>query len=119
MKKTVRRSITMTQEMRDRLNLLVSKYPRDTTESDLIREAIRMYLDEQEDLISSRKHFQRSLRDRVDSLEATLTFQLNVLIYLLATDESHLRDAIITAKQNGETLSAQIKAVRELRSDGN
>lgn len=118
-KKTVRRSITMTQEMRDRLNLLVSKYPRDTTESDLIREAIRMYLDEQEDLISSRKHFQRSLRDRVDSLEVTLTFQLNVLIYLLATDESHLRDAIITAKQNGETLSAQIRAVRDLRSDGN
>ena len=35
-KKTVRRSLTMTQEMRDRLALLVSKQPRDTTEADLI-----------------------------------------------------------------------------------
>jgi len=41
-KKSVQRSITMTQEMRDRLALLVSKQPRDTTEADLIREAIRL-----------------------------------------------------------------------------
>lgn len=114
-KKTVQRSITMTQEMRDRLTLLVSKYPRDMTEADLIREAIRMYLDEREDLIGSRKHFQKSLRERVDQLESALAFQLNVLIYLLATDEAHLRDAIIAAKQDGETLIAQMKAVRELK----
>jgi predicted DNA-binding protein len=114
-KKTVRRSISMTQEMQDRLALLVSKYPRDFTEADLIREALRMYLDEQEDLIGSRKHFQKSLRERVDQLEAALAFQLNVLIYLLATDETHLRDAIIAAKQDGETLLAQMKAVRELK----
>lgn len=118
MKKTVQRSITMTQEMRDRLTLLVSKYPRDMTEADLIREAIRMYLDEREDLIGSRKHFQKSLRERVDQLEAALAFQLNVLIYLLATDETHLRDAIIAAKQDGETLLAQMKAVRELKGSG-
>lgn len=114
-KKNVQRSITMTQEMRDRLTLLVSKYPRDTTEADLIREAIRMYLDEREDLIGSRKHFQKSLRERVDQLESALAFQLNVLIYLLAIDEAHLRDAIIAAKQGGETLLAQMKAVRALK----
>ncbi len=34
-KKSVQRSITMTQEMRDRLALLVSKQPRDTTEADI------------------------------------------------------------------------------------
>jgi hypothetical protein len=105
----------MTQEMQDRLALLVSKYPRDFTEADLIREALRMYLDEQEDLIGSRKHFQKSLRERFDQLEAALAFQLNVLIYLLATDETHLRDAIIAAKQDGETLLAQMKAVRDLK----
>lgn len=115
MKKTIRRSISMTQEMRDRLALLVSKHPRDMSESDLIREAIRMYLDEQEDLISSRKHFQKSLRDRVDQLESALAFQLNVLIHLLATDEASLRNAIISTKQNGKTLLAQMKAVRELK----
>ncbi|MAS35362.1 MAG: hypothetical protein CL610_15230 [Anaerolineaceae bacterium] len=105
----------MTPAMRDRLAQLVSKQPRDVTEADLIREAIRQYLDEQEDLIGSRKHFQKSLRERVDQLETTLAFQLNVLIHLLASDEAHLRDAIIAAKHDGETLRAQMKAVRELK----
>ena len=89
-KKTVRRSLTMTPEMRDRLMLLVSKHPRDTTEADLIREAIRLYLDNQEDIIGSRKHFQKSLQERLDKLESSLTFQLNILIYLLADSDSKL-----------------------------
>lgn len=114
-KKSVRRSLSMTPDMRDRLAQLVSKQPRNITEADLIRQAIRGYLDEQEDLIGSRKHFQKSLRERVDQLEATLSFHLNVLIYLLASDETQLREAIIATKENGETLLAQIKAVRELK----
>lgn len=105
----------MTQQMRDRLALLVSKYPRDVTEADLIREAIRRYLDEQDDLAGSRKHFQRSFRQRIDQLEDAVTFHLNILVYLVSQDESALREAIITAKQDGETLLAQMKAVRELK----
>ena len=114
-KKSVRRSLAMTPDMRDRLVQLVSKQPRNITEPDLIRQAIRQYLDEQEDLIGSRKHFQKSLRERVDQLETTLAFHLNVLIYLLASDETQLREAIIAAKEDGETLLAQMKAVRELK----
>jgi predicted DNA-binding protein len=117
-KKSVRRSLAMTPDMRDRLAQLVSKQPRNVTEADLIRQAIRQYLDEQEDLIGSRKHFQKSLRERVDQLEATLAFHLNVLIHLLASDETHLRTAIIAAKEDGETLLAQMKAVRELKESG-
>ena len=114
-KKTVRRSLAMTPEMAQRLHQIASTKPRNITEADLIREAIRRYLDEQEDLTGSRKHFQRSFRERIDQLEAAVTFQLNVLIYLLTTDETQLRDAIIAAKQDGETLLAQMKAVRELK----
>ena len=114
-KKSVRRSLSMTPDMRDRLAQLVSKQPRNITEADLIRQAIREYLDEQEDIIGSRKHFQKSLREHVDQLEATLSFHLNVLIYLLTSDETQLREAIIATKENGETLLAQIKAVRELK----
>lgn len=120
-KKSVQRSLTMTQEMRDRLELLVSKQPRDTTEADIIREAIRLYLDNQEDIIGSRKHFQKSLQERLDKLEASLAFHLNVLIYLLATLEpegspERIADAIIAARRDGETLLAQIKAVREMKA---
>lgn len=119
-KKTVRRSISMTPEMRDRLALLVSKQPRDTTETSLIREAIRFYLDQQEDLIGSRKHFQKSLQERLDRLEAGLAFHLNVLVYLMAAlaDDSApslIAEAIIAARRDSETLLAQIKAVRELK----
>jgi predicted DNA-binding protein len=118
-KKSVRRSITMTQEMRDRLALLVSKQPRDTTEADIIREAVRLYLDNQEDIIGSRKHFQKSLQERLDKLEVALAFHLNVLIYLLAALEPNsdelVADAIIAAKRDGNTLLAQIKAVREMK----
>lgn len=120
-KKSVQRSITMTQEMRDRLALLVSKQPRDTTEADIIREAIRLYLDNQEDIIGSRKHFQKSLQDRLDKFESAFAFHLNVLIYLLAALEpegslERIADAIITARRDGETLLAQMQAVREMKA---
>lgn len=113
--KSVRRSLSMTPEMAERLKQIASTKPRNITEADLIREAIRRFLDEQEDLVGSRKHFQRSFRERIDQIEEALGFQFNILIYLLATDEKHLREAIIAAKQDGEALQAQIKAVRELK----
>ncbi|MBI1282208.1 MAG: hypothetical protein GC179_29040 [Anaerolineaceae bacterium] len=120
-KKIIRRSITMTQEMRDRLALLVSKQPRDTTEADVIREAVRLYLDNQEDIIGSRKHFQKSLQERLDKLEAAMSFHLNILIYLLAALEpegsaDRIAEAIIAARRDGETLLAQIQAVREMKA---
>lgn len=120
-KKSVQRSITMTQEMRDRLALLVSKQPRDTTEADLIREAIRLYLDNQEDIIGSRKHFQKSLQERLDRLESAFAFHLNVLIYLLAALEpegspERIAAAIIAARRDGETLLAQMQAVRDMKA---
>ncbi len=120
-KKSVRRSLSMTQEMRDRLALLVSKQPRDTTEADLIREAIRLYLDNQDDLIGSRKHFQKLQQDRLDRLESAFAFHLNVLVYLLAALEpqgspERIADAIIAARRDGETLLAQMNAVRQMKA---
>jgi len=120
--KTVRRSISMTPEMRDLLAQIVAKRGREVSENDLIREAIRQYLDEQADVVGSRRHFQKSLQARLDRLENTLTFQINVLTYLLATvlgDESGaaIEDAIVTAKRDGEALLKQIAAVRDLKDE--
>jgi predicted DNA-binding protein/uncharacterized coiled-coil protein SlyX len=118
--RSVRRSLSMTPEMRDRLAQLVSKQPRDVTEADLIREAIRLYLDNQEDIIGSRRHFQRSLQERLDRLEGALAFQLNVLIYLLAAlrpegSAERIAEAILAAGRDGEQLLAQMQAVREMK----
>ena len=118
---SVAEAIALQKEMRDRLALLVSKQPRDTTEADIIREAIRLYLDNQEDIIGSRKHFQKSLQERLDRLESGLAFHLNVLLYLLAALEpegspDRIADAIIAARRDGETLLAQMQAVRDMKA---
>ena len=120
--KTVRRSISMTPEMHDLLAQVAAKQGRDVKEVDLIRDAIRLYLDEQAGVVGSRRHFQKSVQARLDQLEHTLTFQTNILIYLLSTvlgDESRsaIEDAIIAAKRDGATLLAQIAAVRDLKDE--
>jgi predicted DNA-binding protein len=118
--KTARRSIAMTPEMRELLAQVVSRQPRDVTEADIIREAIRLYVDEQQDIIGSRKHFQKSLQDRVERLEATLAFHLNVILYLVAwLDPDHaderIAEAILAARRDGTALVEQMRAVRELK----
>ncbi|CAG0999014.1 hypothetical protein ARNL5_03926 [Anaerolineae bacterium] len=115
--RTIRRSLVMTPEMHDRLQQLLSKRGREVTESDLIREAVRRFLDEQETLIGSRRHFQKTLQDRIDLLELTLSFHLNVLLLLLASTaggKTALQSAIIAARREGARLLAQMKAVRDL-----
>jgi len=115
--KSVRRSISMTPEMRDLLAQIAAKHGRDVKENDLIRDAIRHYLDNQADVVGSRRHFQRSLQARLDRLESTLTFQMLMLTFLLATvlgDESGeaIDEAMATATRDGEALLKQIAALR-------
>ncbi len=117
--KNIKRSLNMSEEMHGLLMQLTAKRGRDVTESDLIREAIREYLDAQSDLVGSKRHFGKSLQARLDRLESILTFQANVQIYLLSAlfesdAEEALAEAIITAKRDGEALLAQIRAVRDL-----
>jgi Arc/MetJ-type ribon-helix-helix transcriptional regulator len=116
--KTVRRSISMTPEMHNLLAQLVDKRGRDVSEADLIREAIRAYLDEQVDVAGSRRHFQKSLQDRLDQLEDRLMFHMNILIVVtsaLLEDETALDEAIVIAKRDGDLLLKKIAAVRELK----
>jgi len=109
----------MTPEMHDLLAQIAAKHGREVKEVDLIRDAIRRYLDEQSDVVGSRRHFQKSLQMRLDKLETTLTFQMHVLIYLLSTvlgDESDaaIDEAIVAAKRDGKRLLKRITAVRDL-----
>jgi predicted DNA-binding protein len=115
--KSVRRSLAMTPEMAQRLKQIVTTKPRNITEADLIREAIRLYLDQQDDLIGSRRHFQRTFRSRIDQLEEKLTFQMTVILLLLAVDNDQMQQAIIAARKYGDTLLAQMDAVRNLEID--
>ena len=122
--KTARRSVSMTPEMRDLLQQIAAKRGREITEADLIREAIRRFLDEQEDIVGSRRHFQKSLQERIDRLENVILFQLDVIIYLVtllspALDgDAYIEEAVIAARTKGEALQKQIAAVRDLPAVG-
>lgn len=118
--KNVKRSIAMSEEMHALLTQIAAKHGRDITESHLIREAIRQFLDEQTDLVGSRRHFQKSLQLRLDRLERSLTFQMNILVYLLTAilaDDTAIDEAIIAAKRDGASLLKQIEAVRDLKDE--
>lgn len=109
----------MSQETHNLLVQLAGLRGRNVTEADLIREAIRMFLDDQVEVVGSSRHVQKSFQMRLDQLEAALTFHLNILLYLLAAllaEERYgaIEDAIVAAKRDGDALLQQIRAVRDL-----
>ncbi len=125
---SVERSLLLPDEMHDRLQQLLAKQGREVSESDLIREAIRYYLDNQEEILASRRFFSKTFQDRLDRLELALTFHLNVLLHLVAASSSLLlaavtrqkfpvqtllQNAVIAARKD-TTLTAQIAAVRDM-----
>jgi len=73
-----RLSVNITRQMYDRLAQIAST--RDEAISEVAREAFRLYLDQQEDLIASRKHFTRSFQRRLDHTD----WQLSVLLQLVS-----------------------------------
>lgn len=116
----VKRSVWISQEMHELLRQHISKRGRKVNESEVIREAIRHYLDDQNDVVGSQRHFQRSMQARLDQMEFALAFHLNVVVYLLASwspedRQRFLEDAIIAAKREGKTLLVQMAAVRDMR----
>lgn len=80
-----RSSISMTQAMWEKLCQVVTnrRDPKFKT-SDAVREAIRLYLDNEEDLIGSRKHFSKSLQRSLSLHEQTMLFTLHALLLLVA-----------------------------------
>jgi predicted DNA-binding protein len=125
---TTRRSVAMTPQLRARLQQLLDKQSKDVTEADLIRQAIREYLDRQEDIAGSRAHFRKTFQTRIDALEETLTFRLDVLLALVAhglavmlpvfveqpvTAAELIQAAIVAAARDAQVLQSQIDAVRE------
>jgi predicted DNA-binding protein len=64
---TNRLTVHITGAMENRLEQIASQ--RDEPKAEVVRAALRAYLDEQEDLIGSRKHFTKMFQRRLDYLE--------------------------------------------------
>ena len=126
--KTVRRSVAMTPHLRARLQQLIDQQDREITEAEIIRQAIREYLDRQEDITGSKAHFRKTFQVRIDELQDDLEFHLHVIIALLAqglavmlpvfteqpiTALELIQAAIVAAQQNATAIQAQMDAVRD------
>jgi Arc/MetJ-type ribon-helix-helix transcriptional regulator len=126
--KTVRRSVAMTPQLRARLQQLIDKQDKDITEAEIIRQAIREYLDRQEDITGSKTHFRKAFQGRIDELQDDLEFHLHVIIALIAhglavmlpvfteqpiTTLDLIQAAIVSAQQNADSVRSQIDTVRE------
>lgn len=73
---THRLTVHITAPMDDRLEQIAKQ--RDEPKAEVVRAALRAWLDEQEDLIGSRKHFTRMFGRRVDYLERLLVVILGM-----------------------------------------
>ena len=75
-----RLTVHITGAMENRLEQIASQ--RDEPKAEVVRVALRAYLDEQEDLIGSRRHFTKMFQRRVDYVErlVVICLWLNVQI---------------------------------------
>ncbi len=123
-------SISMTQAMWTRLEQVVAnrRDPKFST-SDAVREAIRLYLDHQADLIGSRQHFSKSLQQSLHGHERTMLFTLHALlllvgrlfVYLIKIRDGRDLDPVIlieSAMVDSKKLSGRlVEAARAVRRD--
>lgn len=69
-----RLTVQVTEAMEDRLEQVARG--RDEAKAEVVRAALRAFLDEQEDVIGSRKHFTKAFGRRIDQVERLLSISL-------------------------------------------
>lgn len=140
---TVKRTIYLSPPMWEYVTQLAAKQGRDYTESDVIREALRAFIDGQAEIIGSRRHFQKSMQEYVGQVEERIMqqlqsqhtgihFYLHVLMQLVALCMAHvigavtrkevsaqqlIQRAVIEARRELFVLDAQVQSVRDMTSD--
>jgi predicted DNA-binding protein len=78
---TYRLTVHITGAMENRLEQVASQ--RDEPKAEVVRAALRAYLDEQEDLIGSRKHFTKMFQRRVDYVERLTVISLWINVQVM------------------------------------
>lgn len=111
MKKSI--SVKVSDDLDHHLRIVARKQNKHVGE--VVRQAVREYLDKQDDIIGSRTYYHKTMRNHLDSVESRLTFQLHILLHALESlAKNHptlLTDALIAAKTSD--LDERITAVRD------
>ncbi len=71
-----RLNVYVTAEMQRKLEQVRDQRGPQTTTPDVVREALRLFLDDQEQVIGSRRHFQKTLREEIGALREVLRADL-------------------------------------------
>ncbi|CAG0975595.1 hypothetical protein ANRL2_01986 [Anaerolineae bacterium] len=114
-KKTVRAQFWLTPELDKRLEQVLATHERGYTRAELIRDALRRYLDQESEVLGSKAHqtktFQKHvevLQTQLGAMEQRLTalqqthLQLSLLVYSILV--GHVRGVEQQATQNGSPL---------------
>ena len=75
-----RLNVYVSAELQRKLEQIRDQRGPRVTVPDIVREAIRLYIDNEEEIIGSRRHFQRGLRESIDATKSEL--QWNNLVTL-------------------------------------
>jgi hypothetical protein len=107
----------VTAEMDQKVTQILARQERSMARSDLLRAALREYLDDQEDVIGSRRHFSKSLQRRLDLMEFKIIFYLDILIYLIAASQATLL-AYVTKDSKVQSLNLIRIAIKAAMKEG-
>jgi len=115
-----RLSVQITDAMDDRLEQVARG--RDEAKAEVVRAALRAFLDEQEDVIGSRKHFTKAFGRRIDHIERLLIVVLELSLDMkqmfvertqkrLVDSGELLEEAIRVAVRTQETVNEMIEVI--------
>ena len=96
-----RLSVQVTEAMDDRLEQVARG--RDEAKFEVVRAALRAFLDEQEDVIGSRRHFTKAFGRRIDHLECLLiaVMSINLDVKHLFLERLHKQEVDVVALLQG------------------
>ena len=78
-----RLNIYVSAELQHKLEQIRDQRGPKVTVPDIVREAVRMYIDNEEEVIGSRRHFQRNLRDSIGAAKDELLWNNLVMLAFL------------------------------------
>ncbi len=74
-----RLNVYVTAEMQRKLEQVRDQRGPQTTTPDVVREALRLFLDDQEQVIGSRRHFQKTLREEIGTVRSAFQGDLKLV----------------------------------------
>jgi predicted DNA-binding protein len=119
MKYTSRLSVHVTPAMSDRLDQIALM--RNEAKAEIVRSALRVYLDQQEDFLGSRKHFTKMFQRRVTYIERLLAISLwlnvqtlQILFERVKKEPYELADLLAEAVQSGIKTEGELHTLIEI-----